>query len=271
MGSSKRGVGRCVIGRRYGGSELREPMSQMEELYGVSVIGDYLPWFDWLGRVNGVYGRAERVAKRLDEFYDEVVEEHVSKRGLDGHGDVDSEDQNDFMGILLSIQESITTDFQIDRTFVKTLVMVRRYSSVFVPVKWLMYLLVMLVATRVTKVMGYDIAAGTQALVNAWAISTDPSYWDQPLGFQPERFSKSSMNIKGHDFQLIPFGAGRRGCSGIGFVMALNELVLANIVHQFDWSVPSGVVGDQTLDMSQTTGLTVHKKLSLVTLASPNV
>ncbi|KHM99152.1 Cytochrome P450 71A2 [Glycine soja] len=79
------------------------------------------------------------------------------------------------------------------------------------------------------------------------------------------------MNIKGHDFQLIPFGAGRRGCSGIGFVMALNELVLANIVHQFDWSVPSGVVGDQTLDMSQTTGLTVHKKLSLVTLASPNV
>ncbi|RZB92030.1 Psoralen synthase [Glycine soja] len=251
MGSSKRGVGRCVIGRRYGGSELREPMSQMEELYGVSVIGDYLPWFDWLGRVNGVYGRAERVAKRLDEFYDEVVEEHVSKRGLDGHGDVDSEDQNDFMGILLSIQESITTDFQIDRTFVKTLVM--------------------LVATRVTKVMGYDIAAGTQALVNAWAISTDPSYWDQPLGFQPERFSKSSMNIKGHDFQLIPFGAGRRGCSGIGFVMALNELVLANIVHQFDWSVPSGVVGDQTLDMSQTTGLTVHKKLSLVTLASPNV
>lgn len=136
-------VCRCVIGRRYGGSELREPMSQMEELYGVSVIGDYLPWFDWLGRVNGVYGRAERVAKRLDEFYDEVVEEHVSKRGLDGHGDVDSEDQNDFMGILLSIQESITTDFQIDRTFVKTLVMVRRYSSVFVPVKWLMYLLVM--------------------------------------------------------------------------------------------------------------------------------
>ena len=122
-----------------------------------------------------------------------------------------------------------------------------------------------------TKLMGYDIAAGTQALVNAWAISTDPSYWDQPLGFQPERFSKSSMNIKGHDFQLIPFGAGRRGCSGIGFVMALNELVLANIVHQFDWSVPSGVVGDQTLDMSQTTGLTVHKKLSLVTLASPNV
>lgn len=119
--------------------------------------------------------------------------------------------------------------------------------------------------------MGYDIAAGTQVLVNAWAISVDPSYWDQPLEFQPERHLNSSIDIKGHDSQFIPFGAGRRGCPGIAFAMLLNELVLANIVHQFDWSVPSGVVGDQTLDMSQTTGLTVHKKLSLVTLASPNV
>lgn len=118
--------------------------------------------------------------------------------------------------------------------------------------------------------MGYDIAAGTQALVNAWAISTDPSYWDQPLGFQPERFSKSSMNIKGHDFQLIPFGAGRRGCSGIGFVMALNELVLANIVHQFDWAVPGGLLGEKALDLSETTGLSVHKKLPLMALASPH-
>ncbi|RDX66482.1 Cytochrome P450 71A6, partial [Mucuna pruriens] len=120
-----------------------------------------------------------------------------------------------------------------------------------------------------TKVMGYDIAIGTQVLVNAWAISTDPSYWDQPLEFQPERFLKSSiMDIKGHDFQLIPFGAGRRGCPGIAFAMALNELVLANIVHHFDWTVPPGLVEDQALDMSETTGLTVHKKLPLLALAS---
>lgn len=56
-------------------------------------------------------------------FYD-AVEEHVGKKCHDGHGDVDDgEDQNDFVDILLSIQETNTTDFQIDRTFVKTLVM----------------------------------------------------------------------------------------------------------------------------------------------------
>ena len=45
---------RCVIGRRYEGSELRGPMSELEELLGASVLGDYIPWLDWLGRVNGV-------------------------------------------------------------------------------------------------------------------------------------------------------------------------------------------------------------------------
>ncbi|RZB61772.1 Pentatricopeptide repeat-containing protein, mitochondrial isoform G [Glycine soja] len=137
-------------------------------------------------------------------FYDEAVEEHVGKKCHDGHGDVDDgEDQNDFVDILLSIQETNTTDFQIDRAFVKTLVM---------------------------------------DIVNAWAISTDPSYWDQPLEFQPGRFLKSSLDIKGHDFELIRFGARRRGCPGLGFAMALNEVVLANIVHQFYWAVPGVVV-----------------------------
>ena len=84
-------------------------------------------------------------------------------------------------------------------------------------------------------------------------------------------FTRTHTHIKeGHDFQLIPFGAGRRGCSGIGFVMALNELVLANIVHQFDWAVPGGLLGEKALDLSETTGLSVHKKLPLMALASPH-
>ena len=93
-----------------------------EVMLGASVLGDYIPWLHWLGRVNGVYGRAERVAKKLDEFYDRVVEEHVSKRGRD-----DKHYGNDFVDILLSIQ---ATDFQNDQTFVKSLIMVRR--SIFI-------------------------------------------------------------------------------------------------------------------------------------------
>ncbi|KAF7806019.1 cytochrome P450 71A26-like [Senna tora] len=120
------------------------------------------------------------------------------------------------------------------------------------------------------KLKGYDIKAGTRVIVNAWAIGRDPAYWDNPQEFEPERFLNSSVDYKGHDFQLIPFGAGRRGCPGIQFAMAINELVLANLVHQFDWTLPKhGEAAREALDMSETVGLTMHRKIPLVLVASP--
>ena len=104
-------------------------------------------------------------------------------------------------------------------------------------------------------------------IVNAWAIARDPTSWDRPEEFKPERFLNSAVDFKGHDFQLIPFGSGRRGCPGIFFAMAVNEIVLANLVHQFDWSVPGGESGEN-LDMSETVGLTMHRKIPLVLVAS---
>ncbi|XP_047148459.1 3-beta-hydroxylase-like [Vigna umbellata] len=118
------------------------------------------------------------------------------------------------------------------------------------------------------KVMDYDIAAGTEIIVNAWAIARDPCYWENPEEFEAERFLKSSIDVKGHDFEVIPFGAGRRGCPGIMFAMNVIELVIANLVHQFNWEVPSGVVGDQTLDVTETAGLTSHRKFPIIAFAS---
>ncbi|XP_027922982.1 cytochrome P450 71A1-like [Vigna unguiculata] len=118
------------------------------------------------------------------------------------------------------------------------------------------------------KVMDFDIAAGTQLLVNAWAIARDPSYWEKAEMFEPERFLNSSIDVKGQDFEVLPFGAGRRGCPGIMFAMNVIELVLANLVHQFNWEVPNGVMGDQTLDMTETTGLVSHRKFPLMAMAS---
>lgn len=113
-------------------------------------------------------------------------------------------------------------------------------------------------------VKGYHIKAGTRVIINAWAIARDPAYWDQPEEFKPERFLNSSIDIKGNDFHLIPFGAGRRGCPGIVYAMVANELVLANLVHQFNWELP----GLETLDMSETFGLTMHRKTPLLAVAT---
>ncbi|CAN4088025.1 unnamed protein product [Withania somnifera] len=124
-------------------------------------------------------------------------------------------------------------------------------------------------ARQDVKVMGYDIAAGTMVITNGWAIGRDPAIWDDAEEFKPERFLNSTVDFKGHDFGLIPFGAGRRGCPGISFAMATNELVLANVVRNFDWQLPNGAKGTD-LDMTECTGLTIHRKVPLFAVATPN-
>ncbi|GKV33810.1 hypothetical protein SLEP1_g42264 [Rubroshorea leprosula] len=117
------------------------------------------------------------------------------------------------------------------------------------------------------EVMGYNIAAGTRVIVNTWAIGRDPMSWEQPEEFIPERFLNSSIDFKGHDFQLIPFGSGRRGCPGILFATTINELFLANLVHKFDWTLPGGAK-EKDIDLSESIGITTHRKFPLIAIAN---
>ena len=131
-------------------------------------------------------------------------------------------------------------------------------------------LLVARQAMQDAKVMGYDIKVGTQVLINAWAIAKDPAVWDKPEEFIPERFLNSPTDFKGLHFELIPFGAGRRGCPGIQYAMAINELTLANLVHIFDFALPDGKRLED-LDMAAESGMTLHKKSPLLVIATPRV
>lgn len=84
-------------------------------------------------------------------------------------------------------------------------------------------------STKDVKVQGYDILAKTRVIINAWAIGRDPSSWENPDEFRPERFLESAIDFKGNDFQFIPFGAGRRGCPGTTFASSVIELSLIHI------------------------------------------
>ncbi|KAL7138875.1 hypothetical protein ABFS83_09G012000 [Erythranthe nasuta] len=112
--------------------------------------------------------------------------------------------------------------------------------------------------------MGYDISAGTLVMTNAWAIGRDPASWNEPEKFDPDRFLDSRVDYQGLDFELIPFGAGRRGCPGISFAMATNAFLLANLVREFDWVLPDDV---EDLDMSECPGVTIHRAVPLVAVA----
>ncbi|XP_021720168.1 cytochrome P450 71A21-like [Chenopodium quinoa] len=117
------------------------------------------------------------------------------------------------------------------------------------------------------KINGYDIAAGTQVIINAWAIQRDPNYWEEPEQFRPERFLNSSVDFKGQDFQLIPFGAGRRGCPGIPFASFQIELAIANLVYSFDWKSANGEE-DETSEVPENPGITINRRDPLMAIAT---
>ncbi|XP_057490886.1 6,7,8-trihydroxycoumarin synthase-like [Actinidia eriantha] len=111
-------------------------------------------------------------------------------------------------------------------------------------------------------VNGYEVPRKTLVFVNSWAIGRDPEAWVDPEEFLPERFLHSDVDFRGHNFELIPFGAGRRGCPGINMGVAIVELALANLLYLFDWEIPEGMRRED-LDTDGLPGLATHKKNDL--------
>ncbi|KAM4129609.1 hypothetical protein ACJW30_01G036400 [Castanea mollissima] len=117
------------------------------------------------------------------------------------------------------------------------------------------------------NVAGYNVKAGTRLVVNVWKIQRDPRVWTNPSSFQPERFLTSHVNvdIRGQNFELIPFGSGRRSCPGVSFAIQVLHLTLARLLHAFEFATPL----DQPVDMTESPGLTIPKATPLEVLLTP--
>ncbi|KAG9451845.1 hypothetical protein H6P81_004749 [Aristolochia fimbriata] len=129
-------------------------------------------------------------------------------------------------------------------------------------------LLVPRATTRDCTVQGYDVAAKTRVFVNVFAIGRDPNTWDNPGDFSPERFASDAASDYGVDvrgnFQLIPFGAGRRGCPGINLGMVIVELALANLLYAFNWELPPGYSRKLDEEDEEAHGIAMHRKFPLI-------
>ncbi|KAL8506949.1 hypothetical protein ACS0TY_017729 [Phlomoides rotata] len=111
-----------------------------------------------------------------------------------------------------------------------------------------------------TRVEGYDIEAGTQVIINGWAIGRDPESWEKAEEFEPERFMTSERDA----FEMmLPFGGGRRGCPGKEMGLISVHLALANLLYSFDWALPEDHL---IIDTHTLPGLTMHKKNPLLIL-----
>ncbi|XP_043693437.1 geraniol 8-hydroxylase-like [Telopea speciosissima] len=113
------------------------------------------------------------------------------------------------------------------------------------------------------EICGFTIPKDAQVLVNLWAIFRDPSIWTNPVSFVPERFLGSSrIDFIGRDFELIPFGAGRRICPGMPLALRMVHLMLASLLQSFDWKIEDGM-SPKDMDMTDKFGVTLQKALPL--------
>jgi cytochrome P450 len=85
------------------------------------------------------------------------------------------------------------------------------------------------------NVGGYRVRKGTLVLWSAHLAGRDPSAWDEPLTFDPDRFVDPTPEQKAlADMAWVPFGKGARNC--IGFALAQMELrlIVARLSQRLD-------------------------------------
>ncbi|KAI9191399.1 hypothetical protein LWI28_008037 [Acer negundo] len=117
------------------------------------------------------------------------------------------------------------------------------------------------------EVAGYQVPKHCIVYVNVWGMARDGRVWEDPYEFKPERFIGSSVDVKGQDFNLLPFGTGRRSCVGWPLAHRMVHFYLAAMLHAFEWECPAEILHH----VKERVGLTLQKDKSLLGTPKPRL
>ena len=119
------------------------------------------------------------------------------------------------------------------------------------------------------NVGGYYVPKGTRLIINIWKLQRDPRVWSNPSEFKPERFmtTHANVDVRGQNFEYIPFSSGRRSCPAITFGMQVVDLALARLLQGFDIMT----VGGAEVDMREGSGLDLPKVDPLNVILKPRL
>jgi cytochrome P450 len=114
------------------------------------------------------------------------------------------------------------------------------------------------------EVGGYLIPKGATVNFTVAEMGWDEREWDRPMEFMPERFlaggDGEGVDVTGsREIKMMPFGAGRRICAGLGIAMLHLEYFVANLIGEFEWKE---VPGDE-VDFAETREFTTVMKKPL--------
>jgi cytochrome P450 len=86
---------------------------------------------------------------------------------------------------------------------------------------------------------GFRIPAGSTMGVFSYLVHRNPAIWDEPLRFDPDRFSPERSEGR-HKQAWLPFGAGTRTCIGKEFSLMEGQLILSRVAQRFEVSAIPG-------------------------------
>jgi cytochrome P450 len=91
--------------------------------------------------------------------------------------------------------------------------------------------------TRVDVEIGdYHVPTSQEIHLSILQIHRDERFYDDPLGFHPERWQQDddAADDDRDQFAFVPFGAGRRSCLGRPLALTEAKVVLATVMQQYD-------------------------------------
>jgi cytochrome P450 len=96
---------------------------------------------------------------------------------------------------------------------------------------------------------GMTIERGSILLAPQFAVHRDARFYEDPLRFDPGRFSAAGKASR-PKMAYFPFGAGNRQCNGEGLAWMEGTLCLATMMQEWEVTRPAGVGDELRLDPS---------------------
>ncbi len=81
------------------------------------------------------------------------------------------------------------------------------------------------------------IPAGNRVMYSIYLSHRDPAHWENPAGFDPERFDRQSAMPA---FTYVPFGGGPRNCIGATFAQIEAKVVMARLFQRVRFDLLPG-------------------------------
>jgi cytochrome P450 len=81
------------------------------------------------------------------------------------------------------------------------------------------------------------------------------TWWDDPLRFDPNRFSPARQEHKRHSFSYTPFGGGAHKCIGMNFAQLNAKLFMHQLLLKYRFRTPPAYqAGSRTLPLPKPNG-----------------